>query len=204
MFTEFYVYAFLRKNNTPYYVGKGVKDRAYRRRGRTISPPKDRKRIVFLRTGLSEDKAFEWERFYIKHYGRIDLGTGILRNATDGGDGTSNPSEEVRKKYKENGRRAAERNHKEKDDLGRSVLGVKNARRMNEEKDEFGRSVSAVKGGKKGSALLHSQKWEDPDHPELGKQSPGNLVRMQKRRGLPHGKENRKKVVYRETNKLQG
>ncbi len=37
-------------------------------------------------------------------------------------------------------------------------------------------------------------KFEDPDHPELGQTNAGNLVRMQKRRGLPHGKENRRRV----------
>jgi hypothetical protein len=202
MVTKFYVYAYLRKDNSPYYIGKGIKERAYRRRGRIISPPRDRKRIVFLRTGLSEDEAFEWERFYIKHYGRIDLGTGILRNATDGGDGTSNPGEEVKKKYRENGKRAAERNHKEKNANGKSIFAVEAAKNLNKEKDENGKSVNAVKGGNKGAAIMHAQKWEDPDHPELGKQSPGNLVRMQKRRGLPHEKENRRKVVYCETNEL--
>jgi hypothetical protein len=42
-----------------------------------------------LRAGLLESEAFEWESFYIKHYGRINIGTGILRNLTDGGEGTS-------------------------------------------------------------------------------------------------------------------
>ena len=87
-FNEFYVYAFLRKDKTPYYIGKGEGRRAYSKQ-RIIKPPRDKSRIVFLRKGLTEDKAFEWERFYIKHYGRIDLGTGILRNLTNGGEGTS-------------------------------------------------------------------------------------------------------------------
>ena len=98
----FYVYAYLRKDNSPYYVGKGSGNRAFVRRGRIVRPPKDRSRIVFLRSELTEDKAFDWEKFYIKHYGRIDLGTGILRNLTDGGEGTSNPCGEVRKKHREN------------------------------------------------------------------------------------------------------
>lgn len=101
MTNEFYVYAFLRKDRTPYYVGKGSGSRAYSK-GRIIKPPRDKSRIVFLRTGLSEEKAFEWERFYIAHYGRIDLGTGILRNLTDGGEGCSNPGEETKGKFREN------------------------------------------------------------------------------------------------------
>jgi hypothetical protein len=36
--------------------------------------------------------------------------------------------------------------------------------------------------------------FEDPDHPELGQHNAGNLVQKQKARGLPHGKENRRRV----------
>jgi hypothetical protein len=38
------------------------------------------------------------------------------------------------------------------------------------------------------------QKWEDPDHPELGVTTSGALAMKQKARGLPHGKENRRRV----------
>jgi hypothetical protein len=81
--------------------------------------------------------------------------------------------------------------HQEKDDLGRSIHGVKSAKRMHEEKDDLGRSVNSVKGMTK----TNSQKWEDPDHPEIGEHNPGNLVRIQKRRGYPHGPENRRKFT---------
>lgn len=47
---------------------------------------------------------------------------------------------------------------------------------------------------RKGGLAVSRQKWADPDHPELGVQMAGNLVRMQKRRNLPHGKENRVRV----------
>jgi hypothetical protein len=40
----------------------------------------------------------------------------------------------------------------------------------------------------------NSQKWADPDHPDLGEQSSGTWVQMQKRRGSPPGKENRTRV----------
>lgn len=93
---------YLRKNGTPYYVGKGKGDRAFRT-NRRIRPPKDKSRIVFHTKDLSEDKAFALEVELIAKYGRIDNGTGILRNLTDGGEGASGliMSDEFRAKRKE-------------------------------------------------------------------------------------------------------
>lgn len=41
---------------------------------------------------------------------------------------------------------------------------------------------------------LGTQKYFDPEHPELGEHNVGVLVRKQKKLGLPHGKENRRLV----------
>jgi hypothetical protein len=79
-------------------------------------------------------------------------------------------SEECRMKRSENGKKAAERG------TGIHTFEVRS------------------KAGTQGSAVTNSQKWTDPDHPELGEHSAPTLAQMQRRRGYPHGKENRVRV----------
>ena len=84
----YYVYAYLRKDGSPYYIGKGIKKRAWSPQ-HTVSPPVDSSMITIVEANLSEIGAFALERRLIAWYGRKNIGTGILRNSTAGGEGTS-------------------------------------------------------------------------------------------------------------------
>ena len=114
---HYYTYAYLREDGTPYYIGKGQGKRIYSK-SRIVHPPKDKSRIIYLKQNLTEEEAFRHEIYMISVLGRKDLGTGILHNMTDGGEGTSgaiisdetrrkigevskNPSEETRRKMSE-------------------------------------------------------------------------------------------------------
>ena len=99
---HYYTYAYLREDRTPYYIGKGTGDRIYST-NRRVNPPKDKSRIIFLKQNLTEEEAFKHEIYMIAVFGRIDLGTGILHNMTNGGEGASGAirSDETRKKLSE-------------------------------------------------------------------------------------------------------
>lgn len=95
----FYVYLYLRRDGTAYYCGKGKGSRAWdnhRINNRGVHTPPNN-RIVIVAYNLSEVGSLAIERRLIRWYGREDVDysnsvdpspIGILKNKTDGGEGT--------------------------------------------------------------------------------------------------------------------
>jgi hypothetical protein len=83
---DFYVYAYLREHDspigkagTPYYIGKGCGKRAWSTQ-HNILPPKNKSCIQILAHRLLDQESKLVEVKLIKQFGRVDQGTGILRN----------------------------------------------------------------------------------------------------------------------------
>lgn len=92
-------------SNKVFYIGIGTEYRAYSKHHRNnwwkkIVNKTDYK-VEILYDNLTKDLSCELEIFLIEIYGRKDLNKGDLVNMTDGGEGTVNKSEEVRKKHSE-------------------------------------------------------------------------------------------------------
>ena len=82
----YYVYAYLREDGTPYYIGKGHEGRMDQKHNNVGIPPKNRR--VKLKENLIEEEALQYEMELIKKYGRKGLDEGgILRQTSIGGEG---------------------------------------------------------------------------------------------------------------------
>jgi hypothetical protein len=125
-----YVYYYLRskdtataKAGTPYYIGEGKGTRA-NSKDHLVSVPSDPSCIVKIAEGLTKKQAQKMETLHIAMWGRKDLGTGILHNRTNGGDGVIGHSLETRKKMSDakKGRRY-KMSEKHKAAISRSRIG---------------------------------------------------------------------------------
>jgi len=103
----FYTYAYLREDKTPYYIGKGSGKRVFvphkGRNGKIVISVPSKERILILKENLTEEEAFKHEVYMINVLGRKDNNTGILRNQSNGGEGSSGhvKSEEWKKMQSE-------------------------------------------------------------------------------------------------------
>jgi hypothetical protein len=191
---NFYTYAYLREDGTPYYVGKGKDNRAYKKGKGQIKPPKDKSRIIFLKQNLTEEQSFRHEIYMIAIFGRKDLGTGILCNRTDGGEGTSGyvyseeRKQQVSRQFKgipqdkEFVKRRAEsvKKHYNSDE------GKKTIEYLNRKKEEY----FASEEGKK-RLLDLSKKWSGKNNPAYGGRFSGKKNGMY---GKKHTEEVKRKI----------
>ncbi len=140
MKNDFYTYAYLREDGTPYYIGKGSGRRAFNPHINVKVPPKER--ILILKANLTEEEAFRHEIYMIAVFGRKDIGTGILWNFTDGGGSNSGwvRTEEWRKNMSE-AQKGKKHSEETKEKIRQGNLGKKQT-------PEAKRKLSEAKKGK--------------------------------------------------------
>ncbi len=141
---EYYTYAYLREDGTPYYIGKGKGKRVYAKRKRT-KLPKDKSRIIFLKQNLTEEEAFRHEIYMIAVFGRKDLGTGILHNRTNGGEGTSGSPRVISDEHKEKLRNIAKGRIFSEETRKKLSKKLKNRKFSNETKKKMRDSKIGIK-----------------------------------------------------------
>jgi hypothetical protein len=150
---QYYTYAYLRKDGTPYYIGKGKKKsgKYYSRitafHENVSIPPRDR--IIILKDFDSEFDAYKHEMYMISILGRKDIDTGILHNHTSGGEGCNGMSEYARQK--------SSKTHKNK------VLSEETKRKISETRKKRGYKCSEEQKQK------YSEMFVGDGNPNYGK-----------------------------------
>ena len=81
-YKDYYVYTYLDINSKPYYVGMGCKNRVIAKHLYVTVPSFDK---IVVEDGLTQQQAWDREIELIAQYGREHLGTGPLKNLTEGG-----------------------------------------------------------------------------------------------------------------------
>lgn len=181
------VYQWVREDRTPYYIGIGNPRRPYVGRRRCGRPP-SRDRIIILHENLEWEEACRIEKELIAFYGRKDLGTGILRNLTDGGEGMPNPSKEIREKLSKsksgenNPMFGKSRSKETREKISESMSGENNPM--------FGKSPSKETRDKisgKNSPRYNPRNWYHPDHGKVLQKSSTEMVELFPEQNLSKG-----------------
>lgn len=126
---NYYIYCHIRKDTRrPFYIGKGIFNRAFDKKMRNKHwhniVKKHGYEVVILVDNISEDKAFELERLFIKN-----IGLKNLCNMTTGGEGISGlrHSKETRQKMSES-RKGKPKSEEHKRKIAKAKLGKFNTK----------------------------------------------------------------------------
>lgn len=171
------VYQWLREDGSPYYIGIGTPRRPYiKRRSCGYPPPKER--IVILHENLEWEEACKIEKELIAFYGRKDIGTGILRNLTDGGDGVQGYrlTEETKKKLSElnKGENSPKYGKKTSEETKKKLSEANKGRKLSEETKK---KMSEAKKGKNNNNYT-PRDWYHHIYGEFLQKSPCDLIKM--------------------------
>lgn len=166
-----YVYMYLREDGTPYYVGKGKGNR-YKAQHNVPVPPLER--IQFVKKDLSNANAVLLEIELISKYGRKDLGTGILRNQTEGGEGGI-PGPEVRQKLSAAKKGIRPNNYNKKYTSGPST--AKSLSKQGDKHPQYGKERTEEERAKISKGIKDN--WSRPTLtcPHCGKQGKVGMTR---------------------------
>ena len=163
---RFYVYAYVREDGTPYYIGRGQSRRAYNHSKRDACPtPSDKSFVKILASGLTTQEANEWESDLIEILGRESHGTGCLVNKRDGGESLRNMVYP-----KDFGQRCSAAAKKRPKDFGQRVsAGLKGRPKSEAHKQALSESrkgvrISAQTALKISEANSVSKRWFHPEH----------------------------------------
>lgn len=195
---DYYIYCYLdpRKPGTyifgeytfdfePIYIGKGRKRRCFCHKYlyekyttrfyskyKAIVKSNNKPKVVFVKTNLTEDESFEYEKYFINLIGRIE-NSGTLTNLSDGGEGQSGFkfSEETKRR------------------MSKARKGMKLPPRS----DEYRKHMSEVKKGKPAPNLGISMSEEAKIKMSLAKKGK-YLGKDNPMFGKNHSEESRKKI----------